>query len=65
MHVVGTDLSGPVNIKNTAMVVYGAADGHLEPAYTELQGVSNCHIYTRVGELLDHGPVIVGVDAAL
>ncbi|MGH7872010.1 MAG: DUF429 domain-containing protein [Candidatus Binatia bacterium] len=64
MHVVGVDLSGPANTKDTSIAVFEAADSSLILVEAECDG-SDASVLKLVAELSKRDSVVVGLDAPL
>ncbi|MBH0230435.1 DUF429 domain-containing protein [Halobacillus yeomjeoni] len=64
MNVIGIDLSGPSNHKDTVVTAFEAADNHLKLKKI-LRNASDHDIFSLVGELSPRGKVYIGIDAPL
>lgn len=65
MFVVGIDLSGPSNTKDTAFACFEDTGGELQLAASPLQGATDSEILNSIRDFAAKGKVVVGLDAPL
>jgi predicted nuclease with RNAse H fold len=63
-HVVGIDLSGPTNVKDTVFLAFEALGTEIRLSQA-IQGAKDHDIHAAAEELLSLGKVVVGLDAPL
>lgn len=63
-HVLGIDLSGPSNVKDTVCLAFQISGGRLRLIHS-IQGAKDEELYQITVDLLSQGPVVVGLDAPL
>ncbi len=64
MHILGIDLSGPRNVKDTYVAAFGASDTTLH--YVDsIAAADDLSILRLTSDLAARGPVVVGIDAPL
>lgn len=63
-HVLGIDLSGPSNVKDTVCLAFQVIGGRLQ-LVQPIQGAKDEELYQLTVDLLSQGPVVVGLDAPL
>jgi predicted nuclease with RNAse H fold len=64
MYIVGIDLSGPTNTKNTTLVSFASKADQLTVQEIVI-GASDEAILKQISDLSEHGQVVVGLDAPL
>ena len=63
-HVIGIDLSGPTNVRGTAVACFLCLPDHLEHIAT-IQGADDALILESVDSVVAGGDLVVGIDAPL
>jgi len=63
-HVVGIDLSGPTNVKDTVFLAFEVLGTEIR-LHQAIQGAKDHDIHAAAEELLSLGKVVVGLDAPL
>ncbi len=65
MYIVGIDLSGPSNSKDTALVAFDAAAGKFLTSCGTLPGADDRQILSFIHSLQSPEPLVIGIDAPL